>query len=420
MKKKEIHINIIGAGISGLTAASILEKHGYAVTLYEQTGSAGGRVKTDDLNGFRLDYGFQVLLDAYPMAKKYLDFKALQLQPFLPGAVIFKDGRQNTLGDPLRSPSLLWPTLSSRVGTFSDKIKILLLNLDLKKTDVRAIFEREETSTLTFLRAKGFSDDIITSFFKPFFSGIFLEPDLRTSSRMFQFVYKMFGEGRAVLPQNGIGAIAEQMVSKLTATTIVYNTAVKSIADHTLILSNGETVVGDYTLLATNTTDLVPNLRNQRIDWKGCDTLYFRTPKRVIDKPLIGLIADEGALVNNIFYLTSLGSNWSAKGELLCVTVVEDHTFEEHILLDKVKEDLERYCGITELEFIKRYRIPKGLPDITDIRYDMAPSETQLKNTLFLAGDHLLNGSLNAAMMSGEKAALGIIEVIEGNRGVVR
>lgn len=420
MGKNKVHINIVGAGISGLIAASVLEKKGYSVTMYEQTDRAGGRVKTDYLDEYRMDHGFQVLLDAYPLANKYLDLKALQLQAFLPGAVIFKKGKQSTLGDPLRSLSLLVPTVFSGIGTLADKLKILALNRELKRTDIKTIFISEETSTLDYLKSKGFSEGIISSFFRPFFSGIFLEPELTTSSRMFQFVYKMFGEGRAVLPQNGIGAIADQLISKLNSTNIIYNIGVKSIANGELILTNGETVYGDYTLLATNTTDVVPNLRNQEINWKGCDTLYFSTSERVIAKPLIGLVADEEALVNNIFYLTSLGSNWSANDELLCVTVVKDHSLDEEALIDRVTQELQQYCGIIKSSFIKRYRIPKGLPDLTDIRYDMAPSETQLKDTLFLAGDHLLNGSLNAAMMSGEKAALGIIEVIEGDRGIIR
>ncbi|MGB6151880.1 MAG: NAD(P)/FAD-dependent oxidoreductase [Pricia sp.] len=420
MEKSQIQINIVGAGISGLIAASILEKQGYSVTIHEQSDRAGGRVKTDDLDGFLMDHGFQVLLDAYPLVNKYLDLKALKLQPFLPGAVVFKNGKQSTLGDPLRSLSLLVPTLFSGIGTFSDKLKIFSLNMEMKKTDVATIFESEETSTLDYLKEKGFSDAIITSFFKPFFSGIFLEPDLRTSSRMFKFVYKMFGEGKAVLPQKGIGAIAEQLISRLESTNIRYNVRVENISNNDIILSNGETVSGDYTVMATNTTDLVQNLRNQKINWKGCDTLYFSCSNRVIDKPLIGLIADDGALINNIFYLTSLGTNWSANEELLCVTVVKNHDYDERALVEKVRQDLGQYCGITKLDFIKRYRIPKGLPDLTDIRYDMAPSETQLKDTLFLAGDHLLNGSLNAAMLSGEKAALGIIEIVEGDRGVIR
>ena len=364
-----MNINIVGAGISGLIAASILEKKGFAITIYEQTERAGGRVKTDNIEGFRMDHGFQVLLDAYPLAKKYLDMDALYLQPFHSGAVIFKEGKQNTLGDPLRNLSLLIPTLFSTIGTFSDKLKIVALYLELKKTDVTAIFKSEETTSLQYLRNKSFSEDIISNFFTPFFSGIFLEPELKTSSRMFRFVFKMFGEGRAVLPRNGIAAIAEQLVSKLNATKIVYNAKVKKIADGQVILSNGETITGDYTIMASNTTDLVTNLRNQRIVWKSCDTLYFQTKTRVMEQPLIGLIAAKEALINNIFYLSSLGSNWSSNGELLSVTIVKEHTYEEHTLIERVIKDLEQYCGIVNPKFIKRYRIPKGLPDLVDVRY---------------------------------------------------
>ncbi|MFT5942170.1 MAG: phytoene dehydrogenase-like protein, partial [Sediminicola sp.] len=213
MVAKGYKINIVGAGISGLIAALVLEKEGYTVTIYEGTDRAGGRIKTDNYDGYQLDHGFQVLLDAYPMARKYLDLESLSLQKFLPGAVIFKDGKKKTLGDPLRNLSLLFPTLISNIGNFSDKFKILKLNLELKRMSIEQVFSSRETSTLTYLKEKGFSNDIIFSFFKPFFSGIFLEPNLETSSRMFQFVYKMFGEGLAVLPKSGIGAITDQLVA---------------------------------------------------------------------------------------------------------------------------------------------------------------------------------------------------------------
>ena len=84
MNKKEYKIHIIGAGISGLIAARVLEDSGFNPVIIEATDRAGGRVKTDILNGFQLDHGFQVLLTSYPAAQKYLDFEALDLQLFLP------------------------------------------------------------------------------------------------------------------------------------------------------------------------------------------------------------------------------------------------------------------------------------------------------------------------------------------------
>ena len=89
MKKSDYKIHIIGAGISGLIAAKVLEEHGYHPTILEATKTIGGRVKSDIVEGYTLDHGFQVLLTSYPAAKKYLDFKALDLQKLLPGATIF-------------------------------------------------------------------------------------------------------------------------------------------------------------------------------------------------------------------------------------------------------------------------------------------------------------------------------------------
>ncbi len=148
MEKSAYKIHIIGAGISGLIAAQILENHGYHPTIIEASATVGGRVKSDIFKGYTLDHGFQVLLTSYPAAKKYLDYDALELQPFLPGATIFKNEKAQTIGDPLRSLSLLVPTLLASIGTFSDKIKILKLNSLLKKKKIDAIFKTTELSTL--------------------------------------------------------------------------------------------------------------------------------------------------------------------------------------------------------------------------------------------------------------------------------
>ena len=111
MDKKDFKIYIVGAGVSGLVAAQVLENKGYHPIILEASDRAGGRVKTDIKKGFQLDHGFQVLLSSYPAAQKYLDFKALKLQKLKPGAVIFKNGKQQVIGDPLRDISTLFSTL---------------------------------------------------------------------------------------------------------------------------------------------------------------------------------------------------------------------------------------------------------------------------------------------------------------------
>ena len=174
MIDQELSIHIIGAGVSGLIAAQVLEKHGYNPTIIEATDRVGGRVKTDITDGYQLDHGFQVLLTAYPAAHKYLNFEDLELQKFLPGAAIFVKGSQKIIGDPLRDKSFLFSTLFSGVGNFSDKLKIVQLNNALKRKSISDLFAEKEQATSAYLREFGFSEEMIDCFFKPFFSGIFL------------------------------------------------------------------------------------------------------------------------------------------------------------------------------------------------------------------------------------------------------
>jgi protoporphyrinogen oxidase len=413
MEKSAYKIHIIGAGISGLIAAQILENHGYHPRIIEASATVGGRVKSDIVNGYTLDHGFQVLLTSYPAAKKYLNYKALDLQKLLPGATLFKNGKAQTIGDPLRSLSLLFPTLLSTVGTLADKIKILKLNALLKKKKNTLIFQTEEKTTLQYLKDFGFSDEIITDFFKPFFSGIFLETELETSSRMFEFVYKMFGNGLAVIPKEGMQAIPNQLKSNLINTHFKFNSPVKEVKDRQIILEDKSILESNITIIATDASALISNLKNQGTDWKSCDTLYFETKKSVINKPLIGLISDENMLVNNIFYHTSVATLNKTKKELLSVTVVKRHQLNEKDLIDKVVEELHSKCGISDISFLKRYQIKKALPKLTNLQYEISSTETKLKSSIFLAGDQLLNASLNAAMIAGERAAMGVIQTLE-------
>mgnify|MGYP000998771388 CR=1 FL=1 len=412
MTKKDCKIHIIGAGVSGLIAARVLENHGYHPVVIEATDRVGGRVKTDLVDGYQLDHGFQVLLTAYPAVQNHLDYEALELQTFLPGASIFKSNDQKIIGDPLRNLSLLFPTLLSGIGNFSDKLKILKLNQKLKKKNMSDIFSEKEQTTLDYLINLGFSKEIITDFFKPFFSGIFLETQLETSSRMFEFVYKMFGEGNATIPKAGIEAIPKQLLNNLKTTTFKYNTKVTALKDGEVTLDDGTPLESDYTIVATEASSLISNLKNQSTEWKSCTTLYFETETRVIDKKLIGLIPKSGTFINNIFYNSSLESATKPENELLSVTVIDDQGLSNESLVEAVEKELKEMCGITIINFIKLYSIPMALPKLEDLKYEMMPSETRLTNGIFLAGDTQLNASLNAAMISGERAALGVIESI--------
>ena len=408
MEEKKIYI--VGAGLSGLIAALELEKVGFAPILLEATDRVGGRMKTDEIDGFRLDHGFQVLNTAYPEAKKYLDYKALSLKNFDPGAVIFDGVDSYVITDPLRSPLKIVGMAFSKVGTFLDKVKMFALTQELKKKSNEEIFSEPSVPTHQYLKEYGFSDQIISNFFKPFFRGIFLEKHLNTSSRMFEFVFKMFSLGNAAVPEKGMGEIPEMIKKQLSSSRIYFNSPVKAVEGNTITLETGEQLTADRIIIAVQPDRVMKQLQGQFPPPRKVANLYFSTQKSFLARPMIGLYPGDH-LVNNIVFMDDVSKAYSTNGRaLLSVTVLESDLPEKE-LIKAVQLELEQLSGVKAEYFkhVKSYYIPYALPQVDDLKYSIPYTEAKVFDQVYLAGDDLLNGSINAAMTSGRIAAEAVI-----------
>jgi len=414
--KEKIKIHIIGAGVSGLIAAKVLEESGYSPTLIESSNDVGGRIKTFIKEGYQLDRGFQVLLTEYPQAKKHLDYKALKLQKLVSGSCVFIKNKQFIIGNPIRNISLLISTLFSDIGTVTDKLKILKLYLYLRFKSIEKIFLSKELKTIDYLNKSGFSKKIITNFFKPFFAGIFLETELSTSSRMFEFVFKMFTQGDVAIPESGIQEIPYQIAKKLTKTNFMFNTQVDKIYDGEIVLKNKIKIKSDYTIVATEVKSLLDGHNLSSVKWKSCVNFYFETNKNSIKNGLIGLVTGNNTVINNLFFVSGIKSKTTGPKELLSVTVIDPKSYSNEDLIDRVEYELKKYCGINVIRLISQFNIPKSLPDLKDISFTKKLFEFQISDTIFLAGDQKLNPSLNAAITSGEMSALQLINIDEMNK----
>ena len=404
--KNKTDIYIIGGGVSGLISAYELEQNGYHPIIIEQTNQVGGRVKTVYEKGYPLDIGFQVMLSAYPLVNKYLDTNALKLRKLEPGALIYVEDKVYQIGDPLRNWKLLLPTLFANVGSISDKLKILKLNNLLKHKSTQDIFNSQETTTHQYLIQFGFSPKIIERFFKPFFSGIFLESNLKTSSRMFEFVYKMFGDGYATIPMLGIGEISKQLKNKLRHTEFIFNNTVKEISTKHISMSSGEIKNHDGVILANNSTSLIKNFSKKEIKWKSCLCFYFEVDQTNIPINTIALVSDPRSYSNNLFAYTD-----AQTGKLiLSVTTLELDNNPDKEIINQVVSEVKKYTGALKVIHIHHFSIKQALPDIQNLKMTIPPSECQVDDNIFLAGDSLLNGSLNAALESGRLAAQALIE----------
>ena len=254
---------IVGAGLAGLACACDLHEKGLSILVLEASDAVGGRARTDHFDGFVLDRGFQVLLTAYPEAQKMFDYDALRLQRFENGALVRSGGKFHHLADPWRTPSRAFQTALAPVGSVSDKLKIAQLRRHVNRSSLDRIFDAPETSTSDFLRRFGFSPVVTERFFHPFLSGIFLENKLVTSSRMFEFVFRMFAEGDAALPARGMGAMSEQLASRLPAGSLRLNSRVMTIEAGGITLDSGQSIPARSVVVATDFVSaaaLIPRL----------------------------------------------------------------------------------------------------------------------------------------------------------------
>lgn len=407
---------VVGAGMAGLTAALELHKAGKKVLVVEAADRVGGRVATDEVDGFLLDRGFQVLLTAYPEVQKYLDYSKLGLQNFGAGGMVLRQGKKNLFTDPMRHPSHLLSTLFSPVGTFNDKLKVLWLRQELMDAPIKQLFAAPETSTFERLRSYGFSDKIIQNFFIPFFGGIFLERELETSSRMFDFVFKMFSEGCAALPSGGMQQLPKQLAEQLPPETIRLNQKVKFIDKARVQLTSGEELHARKVLMATEACGLVNDYQSKiKSECVGTTNIYFWSDKSPMRGPWIMLHAERKSFVNNVAVLTEVNKSYAPKDKHLisvsCNGVVEENT---QAAIKRVKQELKPYFGekLQHWHHLKTYKIRYALPDQKHVQHQIAFSSLRVSDDVYMCGDYLLNGSLNGAMRSGAYAAEAILQDI--------
>ena len=402
---------IIGAGLSGLACALELTKQGMSVQLIEKDDAPGGRVRTDIVEGFLLDRGFQVYLDAYPNASQLLDLKSLELRYFEPGCIVFENGKRHRLMDVFRRPTSLFSSALSPIGSLIDKALVAKLRFSLKFSSVAQIQQREDLTTETYLKKIGFSDAMINRFFRSFYGGIFLENELRTSSRMFEFTFKMFTEGSATLPARGMQEIPRQLAARLPAGTLRCGIAVSEIRGHTVILASGEHLTPDHLVLAVPSDaaqQMCPNLALPELKWRSVTNCYFAAPSSPLNEAIIALSGDPDSLINNVSVPSDLSPYYAPEGQsLISVSILGLH--DQADFLAQVRSELRSWFGkeVETWRHLRTDRIERALPEQT-------PSTTRPANSVaevFLCGDQHTTTSIEGAITSGQATAKRILAI---------
>lgn len=406
MVNKKTDIVIIGAGIAGLACAMKLKKNNRNFIIIEQSDRVGGRVGSIKENEYIFDLGFQVYNTEYYETNSLLNLKELKLKVFKPGASIYNGRRFEILSDPFRDPSTIFETFFSGMTTFKDKIKILTLKRALSSYCISED-QSEDMTTLKYLKSYGFSNKIINGFFKPFFSGIFLENQLETSSKFFKNVFSNFNKGYAAVPVNGMQAIPDQMVKNLNPHNLLLgNKVIEAKNPEKIVLENNEIIEAKYMVLTGGSNSLV---NNHIVEFNSVRTFYFSSRVKVKHPKYINLFPYD-SLINNIAILSSVAENYSPEGNtLFSITIIESDLSKSE-LIDIIQDKLSTYYGDEKSNYIfmKEINIKQATIKQKTGYFDLKIEDK--KNILF-AGDYTTYGSIEGAVVSGIKTAEKLISM---------
>jgi phytoene dehydrogenase-like protein len=409
----EVDVVVIGAGLSGLAAARQIQQSGFNVVILEASDAVGGRVRTDNVDGFLLDRGFQVLLTAYPELATQVDMNALDLQAFDPGALVWMrsknggPGKGHVVSDPFRKPSTLFATTFAPIGSLFDKMRIVLLRLRVLRGIAPNLLRAKDMTTLEALRSAGFSHRMIETFFKPLFGGVQLDPQLATSRRMFDIIFRSLSEGKSVLPSRGMQALPEQLASRLAHSTVRLNSPVQSLDGTTVTLRNGERITARAVVVATDGPAASTLLGLPPVQSRTAGCVYFSADTPPNNKKYVILDGSGKGPVLNVAIISNVAPSYAPTGKHLIAAALPGVITGN--LEQLARKQLREWWGpqVDSWKHLRTYAISHGGP------VQSAPfspkQRVSLGNGRFVCGDHRDTGSIQGALYSGRRCGEAVV-----------
>lgn len=422
-----MRVVVIGAGLAGLACARRLLDAGVDVVALEAGDAPGGRVRTDLVDGFRIDRGFQVLFTGYPSARRLLDFGRLGIRTFDPGARIAQGDRRQLIADPARDPNALWDSLTADVVPLADKLRVWRLSAEIGARPISALLSGPDQTTERFLRRRGFSERFLDNFARPFFGGIFLDRSLDSSAALFQYYWKLLAEGETGVPALGMGAISDQLAQPLVdaqrlRTGIRVDALLRDGERVTGVrLASGEAVAADRVIVATPAPEAA-RLTGAPLDAEpvGATSVYLGSPRPILPGRKLLLNANLQPVVNHAAPLSGIAPDLAPDGQHLMVACLlgvphgDDTQVAEAAVADLQRMltgdrgalqalDSARVVRVVRTPFAQFRQRPGFLSRRP--RIDLSPG-------LVLSGEFTTGSSIDGALQSGESAAYHILDEI--------
>jgi Flavin containing amine oxidoreductase len=275
------------------------------------------------------------------------------------------------------------------------------------------LFHQPETTTLSMLQTAGFSDAMIDRFFRPFLGGIFLDSDLQTSSRMFDFVFRMFSLGSASLPAEGMQAIPEQLAVDLPSGSVRLGTRAVSVEPGLVRLDSGEELQATSVVVATEgpVASQLLGVEDVNVAAQGVTCLYFSALHSPVETPLIVLDGDGKGPINNLCVPTVVAPSYASDQRSLVSATVLGISSDVDGLANVVRAQLVEWYGAAALDWkhLRTYAIPYALPRQAPPALSVPQREVRIQPGVYVCGDHRDNASINGALVSGRRAAEAVL-----------
>lgn len=406
MTTERVDVVVIGAGLAGLSAARELCAAGRDVALLEASDGVGGRVRTDEVDGFHLDRGFQVLLTAYPELERQLDVPSLQLRHFDPGALVWNGSTLHRVADPLRRPGAVLSSALAPVGSPVDKARLARLMWRLRRADPRELLRGPDVSTIDALRAEGFGEAMIERFFRPLVGGIQLDPELSASRRMFDVVLRCLVVGSSAVPAAGMGAIPAQLARSLPEGTLRLGAHVTSLEGTSARLEDGTTVEGSQLVVATEGPAAATLLGLPEVRSRPVSCVWFAAETAPFAAPLIALDGARSGPALNVAVMSNVAPEYSSDGRAVVAAACPAvRPVDRGDLVDEVRRQLRGWFGpdVERWQHLRTHVIAHGQPDSRP-RFDPR-RRVEMGDGRFVCGDHRDTPSIQGALFSGRRCA---------------
>jgi phytoene dehydrogenase-like protein len=408
---RDTDVVVVGAGLAGLAAATRLRQAGLDVQVLEASDDVGGRVRTDEVDGYLLDRGFQVHNTAYPEPWRLLGadgVERLDLRAFTPGVLVHRAARLHRIVDPRRRPAGSVAALRAPVGSVLDKMRLASFAATRAARPAQKLLDRPETTTLEELRAAGCSEEIVDRLVRPFLAGVFLEDELATSSRFADLVLRSFARGSLTVPARGMREIPRLLARRFPSGTIRLDRPAQRV-HHTAV----DDVRASAVIVATDPVTAARLLDMPTPAMHGVTTIYHSAPADPLGEPTLVIDGERRGLLVNSVVMTAAAPDYAPPGRHLISSSVLGTDVDEQA----VRQQLRDWYGpaVDQWEQVAVYRIPHALPAAP-------PPQNRLRAPVrcgdgrYVAGDHRDSPSTQGALVSGRRAADVLLRDLHGER----